>query len=48
LDRVHRQLLEEAAPDRVREALDVIGRYGSGRADVSERHDEHLADAYGS
>ena len=39
---------EEAAPDRVKEALDVIGRYASGRTDVAERHDEHLADAYGS
>ena len=34
--------------DRVREALDVAGRYASGRSDVAERHDEHLTDAYGA
>lgn len=35
-------------PDRVREALGVVGRYHSGRSDVAERHDENLADVFGS
>jgi hypothetical protein len=29
-------------------ALQVVGRFASGRKDVSERHDEHLAEALGS
>ena len=36
------------APDRVREALEVVGRYHSGQSDVAERHDDHLADIFGS
>jgi hypothetical protein len=47
-DRLHRLPDEERRPDRVREALEVVGRYGSGRSDVAAHHDEHLADAYGS
>jgi hypothetical protein len=33
--------------DRVREALSAVGQYASGRSDVAEHHDEHLADAFG-
>jgi plasmid stability protein len=32
--------------DRVRRALAVIGRYRSGGANVSENHDEYLAEIY--
>ena len=32
--------------ERVRRALEVSGRFRSGLTDVSERHDEHLAEAY--
>lgn len=39
---------QETRQDRMREALLVVGRYSSGLTDVAERHDEHLADAYGS
>lgn len=35
-------------PDRVREALSVVGQYASGRSDVAERHDDHLGEAFGS
>ncbi len=31
-----------------RRARAVVGRFRSGRTDVSERHDEHLAEAYGT
>jgi hypothetical protein len=34
--------------DRVREALSVVGQYGSGSPDVAQRHDDYLADAFGS
>ncbi len=34
----------EAAWDR---ALDSIGGFKSGRRDISTRHDDHLADAFG-
>ena len=47
-ERIARLPEEERRPDRVREALDVVGRYGSGRSDVAERHDQYLADTYGS
>lgn len=31
---------------RVRRALEIAGRFRSGRTDVSERHDEYLGEAY--
>lgn len=31
-----------------RRSTEVVGRFRSGRHDVSERHDEHLAQAYGA
>lgn len=33
--------------ERRRRALKAAGRYGSGRSDVSARHDDYLADTYG-
>ena len=47
-DRLTRERLEPGQADRVREALAVVGRYHSGRSDVAERHDDYLADAFGS
>ena len=32
--------------DRRRRALAVVGSFRSGRSDVSERHDDYLAEAY--
>jgi hypothetical protein len=29
-------------------ALDVAGRFRSGRGDVARRHDEHLSEAFGA
>ena len=34
--------------ERRARALAVVGRYRSGIGDVAEKHDEHLADLYGS
>jgi len=39
---------ETSSKERRRRALEVAGRYRSGRGDVSRRHDEHLAEAFGS
>ena len=37
-------------PDRAEQsrarAMAVVGRFESGRSDVSQRHDEHLAEAF--
>ena len=33
--------------ERRRRATAVVGRFRSGRSDISESHDEHLAEAYG-
>jgi len=35
------------AEERRRRALSVIGRYHSGLGDLSEHHDDYLAEAYG-
>ena len=32
--------------ERRRRAIEVAGMFSSGRADVSERHDDYLADAF--
>jgi hypothetical protein len=39
---------QESLQHRVREALLVVGRYSSGLSDVAARHDDYLADTYGS
>jgi hypothetical protein len=41
-------LTTAAAPagDRRQRALAVVGRFRSGKTDVSERHDDYLAEAY--
>jgi len=33
--------------ERHRRALAAVGRFRSGRTDISKRHDEYLAEAYG-
>ena len=47
-DRIGEAADQSGRADRVTAALTVVGRYRSGRSDVAERHDEHLADAFGS
>jgi len=34
--------------ERRRRALAVVGRFRSGQSDISERHDDYLAEAYGT
>lgn len=36
------------AEERRRRALEVAGQFGSGKTDVSARHDKHLSDIYRS
>jgi hypothetical protein len=46
---VDRYLAErnEATPEeRIERAIRVAGRFSSGFQDVSDRHDQHLADAF--
>ena len=33
--------------ERQKRALDIVGRFRSGKRDVSKRHDAYLKDAYG-
>lgn len=41
------QTHEEHLPeDRKKKALEAVGRFSSGTSDVSERHDDYLAEAY--
>ena len=37
-------IVDEA--DRRRRALEIVGRFGSGKRDISKEHDFYLADAY--
>ena len=32
---------------RYRRAMEIVGKFGSGKRDVSEKHDDYLSDAYG-
>lgn len=32
---------------RRKRALDIVGRFGSGKHDISAKHDDYLLDAYG-
>jgi hypothetical protein len=32
--------------ERQRRALDIVGKFRSGRRDISKRHDDYLTDAY--
>lgn len=38
----------EQRHERHRRSTEVIGRFRSGQHDISERHDEYLAHAYGA
>jgi len=33
--------------DRRKRALDIAGKFSSGKSDVSRKHDKYLADAFG-
>jgi hypothetical protein len=43
------QYVERASPDRVelmKRALEVFGKFRSGHSDISERHDDYLAEDF--
>ena len=44
---VDRTLADGDMAARHRRALAAAGKFRSGRSDVSERHDDYLADAFG-
>jgi hypothetical protein len=35
-----------SSEERVRRALEIVGKFRSGRRNVSRKHDEYLAEAY--
>ena len=46
LDCYLQQSIGSNREERIRRALDIVGKYRSGYSDVSERHDEHLDEAF--
>jgi hypothetical protein len=47
VDRFILDVVGISTDERHRRAAAAVGRYSSGRADVSADHDAHLAEAYG-
>lgn len=39
---------ETSWKEKKRRALEIAGRFRSGQSDVARRHDEHLAETFGS
>jgi hypothetical protein len=35
-----------SSEERIKRALEIVGKFRSGRRDVSQKHDEYLAEAY--
>ena len=35
------------AEERYKRAMDIVGKFSSGKRDISRKHDTYLADAYG-
>ncbi len=35
-----------SSEERIRRALEIVGKFRSGRRDVSQKHDEYLAEVY--
>jgi hypothetical protein len=33
--------------ERYKRAMDIVGKFSSGKRDISQKHDTYLADAYG-
>jgi len=46
IDRLLRNEAGLPSSDRRSRALAAVGRFASGRRDVSDRHDKHLAEAF--
>ena len=43
---VERLLEEKKRKDKWARSMDIIGKFSSGLTDVSEKHDDYLAEAY--
>ena len=35
-----------SSEERIKRAIEIVGKFRSGRRDVSQKHDEYLAEAY--
>ena len=35
-----------SSQERVRRAVEIVGKFGSGKRNVSQKHDKYLAEAY--
>jgi len=46
VERVIRSDTRMGAEERQKRALDIVGKFKSGKRDVSKRHDAYLTDAY--
>lgn len=46
LDSYLQQSIEPDKGERIRRALAIVGKYRSGYSNISERHDEHLDEAF--
>jgi hypothetical protein len=33
--------------ERLKRSLEIVGKFGSGRRDISKKHDVYLAETYG-
>jgi len=47
VDGVIRSGIALPADEKKKRALDIVGKFKSGRRDVSKRHDAYLAEVYG-
>ena len=47
IDHFLRHCVTVGREERARRAIEAAGSFASGESDVSERHDAHLAEAYG-
>ena len=43
---IYRKLITEVPTDKKKRVMKMIGRFSSGKKDVSEKHDNYLADAF--
>lgn len=48
VDRVLKTSASLDGEERKKRALDIAGRFHSGRSDISEKHDEYMPEAFGS
>lgn len=47
VDNILRSQSAVSSDEQVRRALEVVGRFHSGKSDISVHHDDYLAESYG-